>query len=310
MEPAAGGYFRDVYTGLVRQPDGYRRRRFLDGELETAAAHLTELKPLRSRERIPAQGHYAIDDEQLWRMTRMYALSRISDYLLESACPDGLVPAGFGVTGGRRIDPGALSVHTEFLSGIGLTPFELGDSFSPFHHEMFAVVTDDHAAAVTVEEVLWPGLWFGDLLFSRAGVRVRAPRHLIDAAATTTSPLYFTFRRHPRRTKDPSYGGDADSQWGTRFPRFYSDAEGLHLNWDGRTDIGADPPESPDGITGPDAERSLPRRRELLLNRCFVRLPRPIDHDRWCPFDGRMSVTTSAWPLPEGSIVHPAWRRR
>lgn len=37
----------------------------------------------------------------------------------------------------------------------------------------------------------------GDLLFSRAGVRVRAPRHLIDAAVATTSTLYFTFGREP-----------------------------------------------------------------------------------------------------------------
>ncbi|WP_232661041.1 hypothetical protein [Pseudonocardia sp. TRM90224] len=310
MQPGAGdfgGYFRDVYHGLVRQPDGLRRRRFLDGELAPAAAHLTELEPLRVRERMPAKGHYTLADDQLRRSIEMYALSRISDYLLESSCPDGLVQPGFGVTGGRRVDPEALATHTGFLRGIGLTPFEHGESFSPFHHEVFAVVTDDSATAVTVEEVLWPGLWFGDLLFSRAGVRIRAPRHLIDAAATTTSPLYFTFRRYPRRTSDPSHGWGANSQWSTRFARFYADADGFHFNWDGRTDIGADPPVSPDGHPNPDAERSVARRRELLLNRCFVRMPRPIDDDDWYPFDGRMSVTNSVWPLPEGSIVHPTW---
>jgi hypothetical protein len=80
---------------------------------------------------------------------------------------------------------------------------------------------------VTVEEVLWPGFWFGDLLFSRAGVRVRAPQHLIDATVATTSTLYFTFRREPRRTNDLSHGWGSNSQWRTSFPRFYSDADGL-----------------------------------------------------------------------------------
>ncbi|WP_147256536.1 hypothetical protein [Pseudonocardia hierapolitana] len=119
---------------------------------------------------------------------------------------------------------------------------------SPFHHEIFAVVSDESAPAATVEDVLWPGHWYGDLLFSRAGVRVRAPGHLIDPVTATTSTLYFTFRREPRRTNDLSHGWGSNSQWGTEFPRFYSDAEGLHLNWDGRIDIGTDGPVPAEAI--------------------------------------------------------------
>jgi len=55
----------------------------------------------------------------------------------------------------------------------------------------------------------------------------------------------------------------------------------------------------------PDAERSLQQRRELLLQRCFVRTPLPPDEHDWFPHDTRMSVSTTTWPLPEGAITHP-----
>jgi hypothetical protein len=309
MELGAGdfGYFRKVYRSLFDYHEHLdERRRFLDDEIETAAAQLAELESLRHRERRPAQGVRYIGDELLLRSWEMYALSRISDYLLKLSCPEGSAQPGFGVTGGRRFDPQALAAYTEFLTGIGLTPFEERESFSPFHHEIFAVVADEDATTVTVEDVLWPGYWFGDLLFSRAGVRVRAPGHLVDPIAATTSTLYFTHSRHPRRTNDLSKDWGSNSQWRTRFSRFYSDSEGLHLNWDGDTDIGADVPVVPDGYPPhPDVERSLQRLRELLLHRCFVGAPLPPDEHDWYPFDTRMSILTSTWQLPDDAIVHP-----
>jgi hypothetical protein len=66
-------------------------------------------------------------------------------------------------------------------------------------------------------------------------------------------------------------------------------------------------PVSPDGYPNPDAERSLQRRRELLLHRCFVRAPLPPDEDDWYPFDTRMSISATAWPLPNEAITHPSW---
>ncbi|TQM38193.1 hypothetical protein [Pseudonocardia cypriaca] len=303
------GYFREVYHSLLDHGERLDERRgFLDGVTEAAAVWLSELEPLRRRERLPARGHYTVEDEQLQRIREMYALSRISDHLLEKACPQGSVPPEFGTAGGRRFDRPASTARTDFLTRIGLTPFEHSGSFSPFHHEIFAVVADDSATTATVEDVLWPGHWYGDLLFSRAGVRVRAPGHLIDPVTATTSTLYFTFSRHPRGTNDLSHGWGGNSQWGTAFPRFYSDAEGLHLNWDGDTDIGTDAPVPRVGRPSPDAERSLQRRRELLLHRCFVRTPLPPDEHDWFPHDTRMSVSTTTWPLPEGVITHPSWR--
>ena len=316
-------YFRRLYEGLLDHDDTEGARRHLEDQRRTAVAHLAELAPLRRREPVPAGG-YTVEDEQLWRLTKLYALSRISDYLIELSCPEGDPPQGFGVTGGRpviegstahrmelggwrttatpgrhgprKLDRAALTMHTEFLTGIGLTPFDQAQAFSPFHHEIFAVVQDQTATRVTVEEVLWPGFWFGDLLFSRAGVRVRAPRHLIDAEVATTSTLYFTFRRDPRPTDDLSHGWGSNSQWRTAFPRFYADEDGLHFNWDGTVDIGEDPPQDPPHH--PDAAHPLDQRRELLLHRCFVRSALPQDEDERFPYEDRLTLTTAEWTHP------------
>ncbi|WP_141577907.1 hypothetical protein [Actinomadura sp. WMMA1423] len=324
------GYLRKLFRNLEDLDDPGARRAYLAGHRRTAAAHLAELAPLRKREPIPARG-YTIDDDQWWRLAKLYALSRTSDYLLELSCPEGDPPPGFGITGGRpviegsithrdelrgwrtsttpgvhgprRLDESALAVHTEFFTEIGLTPFERAEAFSPFHHEIFAVVQDETATQVTVEEVLWPGFWFGDLLFSRAGVRVRAPRHLIGAEVATTSTLYFTYCREPRPTFDLSHGWGSNSQWHTTFQRFYADEDGLHFNWDGEVDIGEDPPQAWDP---PDEEYPLDQRRELLLHRCFVRSALPRNEGGRVPFDDRLSLTTAGWPMdPESIVITP-----
>lgn len=308
-------YFRRLYEGLLDHDDGVSgRRAYLSGQRATAADHLAELEPLRERERIPAGG-YSGDDEQLWRIMKLYGLSRVSDYLIERFCTPGEPPAEPGDTGERAVTKGAvvggpefdgLAVHTEFFSGIGLTPFEHADAFSPFHHEIFAVVPDPSATSVTVEEVLWPGLWFGDLLFSRAGVRVRAPQDLVDATVATTSILYFTFRRQPRPTADLSHGWGSNSQWRTCFSRFYSDEEGLHLNWDGEVDIAVDPPAPRAGWSEHEME-PLDQRRELLLHRCFVRDPLLADEADRFPYGDRLSLVTAEWPLRPESLVRVPW---
>lgn len=304
------GYFRELYEGLLDHDDGVGgRRAYLSSQRATAAEHLAELEPLRKRERLPAGG-YSGDDEQLWRIMKLYGLSRVSDYLIEGFCTQGEPPTEFGATGERTVANGAtsgvtsdgLAVYTEFFSGIGLTPFDHAEAFSPFHHEIFTVVQDPSATSVTVEEVLWPGLWFGDLLFSRAGVRVRAPQYLIDATVATTSTLYFTFRRQSRPTDDSSHGWGSNSQWRTCFSRFYSDEEGLHLNWDGEVDIADDPPAPRAGWHEHEVE-PLDQRRELLLHRCLVRDPLPADENDRYPYGDRLSLTSAEWPLRPESLV-------
>lgn len=70
------GYFRQLYEGLLDHDD---RRACLSRHQLTAADHLAELEPLRKREPIPARG----DNEQSWRIMKLYGLSRVGDYLIE-----------------------------------------------------------------------------------------------------------------------------------------------------------------------------------------------------------------------------------
>ncbi|GAA0330261.1 hypothetical protein NE235_23950 [Actinoallomurus spadix] len=142
---------------------------------------------LRHRE-TPPEPSGGTEESRAWYQEALYALyavSRVSDLLLELGGPAGT--SIMGRTGGRALDRAPLAVHEWFFTEVGLERLPPAAVFSPFHHEIFAVTTDEDADAVTVEDVLWPGHRFGDLLFCRAGVRVRAPSRLVDAAVATTS---------------------------------------------------------------------------------------------------------------------------
>ncbi|MEU0535375.1 hypothetical protein [Amycolatopsis tolypomycina] len=109
-------YFRRLYEGLLDcgdEPDACRQ--YLSGRRTAAAEHLAELEPLRHRERLPAGG-YTEDDEQPWRLMKLYGLSRVSDYLIERFCADSGNDAG---RAGSMDDSGP-AMHTEFFSAIGL----------------------------------------------------------------------------------------------------------------------------------------------------------------------------------------------
>jgi len=229
--------FRGLYHDLLAANDTHERSRLLEDAQEPGRRQLDALAALRAREPVPArrEDRQRRDNEQVARSWQLYALSRVSDYLLELGCPPGELDHGW--TGGRRLAPHELQLHTAFLSGLGLERCTHTGGFSPFHHEIFAVVQDDTLDEVVLEDVLWSGFRFGALLFARAGVRVRAPATLVDQQVATTSTLFFTFRRQPRRTEDASQGWGHNSQWRTRFSRFYADAEGFHLNWDGSVDL-------------------------------------------------------------------------
>ncbi|WP_021591295.1 hypothetical protein [Actinomadura welshii] len=106
------GFFRRLYEGLFDHHDDVAGREgYLGGQQRTVAAHLADLAPLRRRELIPASG-YKGDDEQLWRIMKLYGLSRVGDYLIELFCPEGEPPPGFGPTGFRRLDFDGRAVHT------------------------------------------------------------------------------------------------------------------------------------------------------------------------------------------------------
>jgi hypothetical protein len=95
---------RSLYTQLLgAQVD--ERRRVLASREGPVAAWLESIAPLRRRERHPAtrSGHGRPDRPLVDALTRLYALGRVRDQLLE---------------------PGHLDLYHGFMAGIGLVPFE------------------------------------------------------------------------------------------------------------------------------------------------------------------------------------------
>lgn len=218
---------------------------------------------------------YAVEYEDLHQW---YALSRVSDHLLLSV----QVRDDSYVAPSSRPDPWrewmtriiAPEEYVAFFEVLGFHSFTRLP-FSPFHHEIVEVIDTPDADGVSVDHVFWPGLMFGDMLFSRAGVRVRCPASLIDKAIAETSCLYFTHRRLRRRTSDLSHGWGSNSQWVTSFRRDYDSGGRFWYNVDGEHPLGdgyraSFPPNRPldeDDLT-------MAQRVELLTNRCFVRCPK------------------------------------
>ncbi len=120
------GYFRRLYEGLFDADDHAGVRRYLQGQLQTATDHLSELGPLRTRERIPPGGHIGNGEHSL-RIMKLYALSRVSDWLIESIYQAGSAATVFGGTDHpwiheqrdfRGSESEALTLYLEFLCGL------------------------------------------------------------------------------------------------------------------------------------------------------------------------------------------------
>jgi hypothetical protein len=131
-----------------------------------------------------------------------------------------------------------------------------------------------------VVEHRWPGLKFGEMIFSRSGVRVTGGRCHVVKEVAENSTLYFTHRRLHRRTQDLSMGWGSNSQWRTDFRRDYEANGRRHYNSQGRNLLGeeASVEQDRDGLTALE-------RIELCQNRCFIRR-RLEDTDLW-PYDDR-----------------------
>jgi hypothetical protein len=244
----------------------------------------------------------------------LYALSRVSDVLLLAFQPP---PAGS--SGDKPWDPLeqwpalTMSQYLDLFTRLGMVPFEETAAFDPFLHEIVDVQqTESPDEPLRISEVVWPGLWLGPLLFSRAGVRVRAGAHHAEHGVADRSPLYWTFLRRHRPTIDQSLGWGHNSQWRTDFRIDYRTASGEHINADGQADI--------DAVADLDplsAQLTPDERSELLRHRCLVRTPThgaelAVDPDRQSdlyPFDWRVSSTATPSRTP-AITLDPAHRGR
>lgn len=203
----------------------------------------------------------AFEEEELWRL---YALSRVNDLLLLGSQP-------------------AQADYLELVAGLGMRVVNR-DAFHPFFHEVVTIEATDVASSVPrVQQEIWPCLFLGSLMFSRAGCAVAAGVDHMDPALAASTTLYWTHRRSHRPVQDLSVGWGHNSQWRTRFRRDYWIGSTLHYNVEG--DIDARVAE----LTNPNPARedlSADERVELLTHRCFVRTRR-AHHDLW-PYDDRL----------------------
>jgi hypothetical protein len=165
----------------------------------------------------------------------------------------------------NRIEP---ADYLQFFTSLGFTPVAIAP-YSPFFHEIVEVIESPGLSEpMLVDHVYWPGLMFGDMLFSRAGVRVRSAPGVLDKEIAENSRLYFTFWRARRETKDLSHGWCSNSQWRTSFRRDYRSANGFHYNVAGRYRLDEtyfDSMPEHDLSLGEDG-LSLDERIELLTN--------------------------------------------
>ncbi len=262
--------FRELYMELM----DYEGASVFDALLVPQIAPARQLlSPLASHAHLPEHPAETAAEE-LWQW---YALSRVSDLLLLEV-QRGTLPA---------------ARYAEFFAALGFAPFGVLP-FNPFFHEIVEVIED---AAVSgrpiIDHVFWPGLMFGEMLFARAGVRVRCPPGLYRKDIAENSCLYFTFRRLTRRTQDLSHGWGSNSQWATAFRRDYDSGGSLYYNVDGKHPLGPDYAAS-FGPQGPSDDLTLNERVELLTHRGFVRCPKD-DRDCW-PYDDTFQEPKSAYP--------------
>jgi hypothetical protein len=225
---------------------------------------------------------------------RLYAFSRISDLLL---LPQQRVwdffhpplphwtPESVANHQGWMSDQGfppptpsiSLEERNAWLRGLRLTEIEQL-TFHPFYHEIVEVEqAPDPDEPIQLLQTLWPGFLLGQMMFCRAGVRIRAGERVARKDLAEHSRLYWAFWRNNRPAVDLSHGWGHNSQWSTNFRRDYVDDAAYYYNVDGEDDIREERTGAPgEPNDHGDPHLTLPIRIELLTNRCFIRTP-----ERW-----------------------------
>ena len=267
--------FRALYHELSEHKTAYQLVTFLE---KWSDENVRLIQDLARHRHFDPTFNFDRDELSSW-----YALSRVNDWLLMSF----------------RRAPGFPTLpeieYSKFWDALQMTRSYPHD-YHPFWCEIVEVEADDNPeCAPQITDLLWPALSFGDLLFARAGVRVRSGANFLDAKIAATSTLYNAFRRLNRRTADLSMGWGSNSQWSTDFRRDYVYGEHFLFNVDGalyfnqprflqnlnahslpQRQFFASQKGGNDDLT--DAERE-----ELLIYRSFVKCAKD-DSDLW-PYD-------------------------
>lgn len=202
----------------------------------------------------------------------LYCASRLSDLLLLSFQSGDLDYAGIGTT---------LENYTELFTHLGFDIVE-PSRFHAFSCEVVEVAQSEHAD-VEIIEMLWPAVMLGNMMFARAGVRVKAPSHILTKGIADRSCLYWTYRRKYRTANDLSHGWGSNSQWSTDFRRDFDLSDRYAYNVDGGSKI-VDLREPVPELEVMD-DMNILERISLLKHRCITNIVRADDDAYWPYYD-------------------------
>lgn len=176
-------------------------------------------------------------DELHQALWTLYAASRVRDVLLLAHQPS---PADDSVgeldkalyREQPRFRPVPVDQITQFFAAIGCQPVTEA-SFDPILHEIVACeAAAEPDAPIRITRQVWPALMIGELVFTRAGVNVRAgSAHAVPGVADSSTLHWEYWRRH-RVTSDGSFWWGHNSQWRTEIRRDYITGSGHVYDYD------------------------------------------------------------------------------
>lgn len=273
--------FRDLY-GLSQEYTGYDLYADVIKPNLDAACELME--PLQRFRRLRDAPPITLKECANSGLYDLFALQVLNDYLL------------LPLTVSQQ-------EYQQFFTALGFEVFTPDRMFNPLYCEIVEASNwGQPEEGILADGCYWPGLRFGEMIFSRCGVHVRChPSHQILAGVANQSKLYFTNRRLNRECEDASHGWGSNSRWATAFHRYYETDGFVFLNVDGGGDLSASRTPGHGGTMFDDLP--VEAARELLLHRCFVQYNEP--HEDPFPYHWCLALRNDVplWPLPEANIV-------
>jgi hypothetical protein len=208
---------------------GFAARQEWMGNLARRAASVARLD-----DTMPAEPETDDLRKTLWEL---YAASRVRDVLLlahQPALADDSARDLDEALGREqpRFLPVPVGQIAEFFAAIGCQPVSEA-SFDPILHEIISCeAAVDPGAPIQVTGQAWPALMIGELVFTRAGVHVRAgSAHAVPGVADR-STLQWEYWRRYRPTCDGSFWWGHNSQWKTELRRDYITSRGHVYDYD------------------------------------------------------------------------------
>ncbi|MFZ6768221.1 tetratricopeptide repeat protein [Undibacterium sp. Di26W] len=138
--------------------------------------------------------------------------------------------------------------------------------------------TEDETIEIT--KIFWPAIMLGNMMFSRAGVSVRAPKHLLTKGIAESHCLYWTYERESRSKSFHENSND----W-IAFRRDFDLGDRYAYNVDGGGSIETFDLCNPFDGDFVDSDLTVEQRIDLLRYRCIVNMERNQYQDFWPFYD-------------------------